>query len=34
MNIIGYTGSSGRFCYSTMLSTTLSVIVEIVCRDT
>jgi len=27
-------GSSGRFCHSTMPSTTLSVMVEIVCRDT
>jgi hypothetical protein len=34
MNITGYTGSKGRFCHPTMPSMTLSVIVEIVCRDT
>ncbi|TDO56622.1 hypothetical protein EV651_1129 [Kribbella sp. VKM Ac-2571] len=34
MNSTGYTASSGRFCHSTIPSTTLSVIVEIVCRDT
>lgn len=34
MKITGQTASSGRFCHSAMPSSTLSVIVEIVCRDT
>jgi hypothetical protein len=30
MNATGYTASSGRFCYSTISSITLSVILEMV----